>query len=126
MEKRDLSESDDDQSDRIDDNEVVFRRIPPFPPFHSDPDWLTTANFKLDRRKKESGLSVYRSSVRTVEQVLRDPMAVAGSFIVSATVREIRNLTDGTGTPLNLEVVADDEGASIRAMPRFRAQFPDD
>jgi hypothetical protein len=108
----------------IDDDEVVYRRVPPEPPFHKLDDWLTTANFKLDYRRNEQGLSVYRSCIRTLDQVLSEPSAVPNSFAVSATVGEIRRLTNGNGDPLRLDVVPCDDGGSNPGHAEIRGPAP--
>ncbi|MEX2318180.1 MAG: hypothetical protein WD669_13560 [Pirellulales bacterium] len=104
-----MSDASQEQSDRILDDEIVYRRIPSYPPFYKPDNWLTTANFKLDSRRNELGLSVYRTSIRSLEEVLS---AVPNSFAVSASVREIRNLTNAGGTPLNLDVLPIDESGT--------------
>ena len=105
---------------RISDDETVYRRIPPVLPFFEEPDRVTTQNFKLDRRRNEVGLSVYRSSVVSATDVLQKPDAIAGSRIVAARVGDIRELVGGDGRALHLDVVVvDDEynpgHAEIRA-----------
>ncbi len=108
-----MSGVDPSQSDYVDGDEVVYRRVPSEPPFHTPKDWLSTANFDLDSRRNELGISVYRSNYRSVEEVLAAPDALPGSFIVSAMVREIRNLKNGNGEPLQLDVIlADEDGAN--------------
>lgn len=95
---------------RIPDDEVVYRRIPPVLPFFEEPDRVTSSNFKLDRRRSELGLSVYRAAVVTMADVLQKPDAIANSRIVSARVGEIRQLIAGDNSPLQLDVIiVDDE-----------------
>jgi hypothetical protein len=94
---------------RIADDEIVYRRIPPVMPFFEEPDRITSANFKLDHREGELGLSVYRASQVTADDVLRMPNAVPGSRIVAATVGDIRALKGGDGQPLRLDVFPDDD-----------------
>jgi hypothetical protein len=95
---------------RISDDEIVYRRIPPMLPFFEEPDRVTTQNFKLDRRRNEFGLSVYRESIVTAAEVLNKPDAIAQSKIASARVGDIRQLQTGDGKPLELDViVVDDE-----------------
>ena len=94
---------------RVSDDEIVYRRIPPVLPFFEEPDRVTSQNFKLDRRRNEIGLSVYRSSVVTPTQVLQRPDAVPDSRIVAARVGDIRNLQSGDGKPLDLDVVIVDD-----------------
>lgn len=108
----------------IDDDEVVYRRIPPEPPFHKPENWLTTANFKLDHRRSEQGLSVYRSRIRSLEQVLDDPIAVPNSFAVRATVGEIRRLANGKGDQLSLDVISCDEGGRNPGHAEIRGLVP--
>lgn len=93
---------------QIGDDEKVCRRIPPSEQWFEPPN-ITSANFKLDTRINEQGVSVYRLSVVTAEQVLKKPGAIPGSFIVAATVGQIRLLKNGQGDPLNLDVVAVDD-----------------
>jgi hypothetical protein len=89
-------------------DEILFRRIPPSQP-PDPPDLITTGHFKL--RKRDKGLSVYRRSIVSAEEVLGNPDAVPGSFIVQATVSEIHSLTNAEGQPLHLSVlVSGDEG----------------
>jgi hypothetical protein len=94
---------------RIPDDEHVYRRIPPTMPFFEDPDRITSANFKLDRREGELGLSVYRASQVTAEELLQMPTALPGSRIAFATVGEIRQLKGGDGLPLGLDVYPEDD-----------------
>lgn len=96
--------------ERIPDEEIVYRRIPPSLPFFEDPDRITTQSFKLDRRRGDWGLSVYRATVVTSQDVLAKPEAVEGSHIASASVGDIRNLVGGDGKKLLLDVlIVDDE-----------------
>ena len=48
-------------------------------------------------------------SLTSVKDVLAKFDAVEGSFVVAASVGEIRALKDGNGKPLNLDVVAADD-----------------
>ncbi|HUE73405.1 MAG TPA: hypothetical protein VMP01_21180 [Pirellulaceae bacterium] len=91
--------------ERIPDDEIVYRRIPPTMPFFESPDRVTTQNFKLDQRQQELGLSVYRAAVVTAAIVLAKGNAVPGSRIVQARVGEIRVLAGGDGKPLHLDVI---------------------
>jgi len=96
--------------ERISDDEIVYRRIPSVLPFFEEPDRITSQNFKLDRRRGDRGLSVYRRSIVSAEDVLRKPDAVAASRIAEAQVGDIRSLTGGDGKTLALDViVVDDE-----------------
>jgi hypothetical protein len=90
----------------ISDDETIFRRIPPIAPWFEPPDRITSANFRLRKSRNEQGLSTYRASIVSAEAVLAKPDAIEGSFVVTASVGEIRALMDGNGKPLNLEVVA--------------------
>ncbi len=104
----------------LDDNEIVYRRIPPGETWLQPPDRITSANFKLE--PGEQGLSVYRASVVTPKEVLHRPGVPPGFRIAEARVGDIRQLTKPEGdrqVPLNLDVVAvadaDDPGhAEIR------------
>jgi len=94
----------------VSDDEVLMCRIPPGTPWFEPPDRLTSANFKLNKRQNEQGLSVYRRSILDEQVVLQKPEAIPGSFVVTATAGEIRNLTNAAGEHLRLDVVpADDE-----------------
>lgn len=88
----------------ISNDEVVFRRIPPGTPWTKDPDIVTSANFKTNPRV-EKGLSVYRESIVSAHEVLGKPSAKPGSFILFATVGDIRNLADAEGRLYGLNVV---------------------
>jgi hypothetical protein len=99
-----------ENADRLSDDEIVYRRVPPEPPFHTPKDWLTTANFDLNSRQNELGLSVYCASVKSAQEVLMSPEAIPNSFIVSASVEEIRQLKNGKGEPLHLDVIVADDG----------------
>lgn len=90
---------------QIPDEEVVYRRIPPVMPFFEEPDRVTPANFKLDHRVNELGLSVYRESIVTPDQVLAMEMAIPGSRITAARVGDIRKLQGGDGKWLQLDVI---------------------
>ena len=97
--------------ERIADDEIVYRRIPPTEAFFEEPDRVTSANFKLDRRRSELGLSVYRAIITSPADVLGRPEAIPDSKITGACVRDIRQLQSGSGTWLQLDViVVDDAG----------------
>lgn len=97
---------------RIEDDEVVYRRVPPTRPWFEPPDQISTANFKLDLRRGESGLSVYRASVVSAQDVLSKPDAIPGSRITQARVGDIRQLPNDKGEPLGLDVLADDDATN--------------
>jgi len=120
-----VSGVDSGHSDFVDDDEVVYRRIPQEPPFHKPDEWLTTANFKLDRRKSEKGLSVYRKDFRSIEEVLSARDAKPNSFVMSANVGEIRRLRNGKGDPLFLDVIAMDEGGANPGHAEIRGPTPE-
>jgi hypothetical protein len=95
---------------RISDDEVVYCRIPRATPWFEEPDEVSTANFKLDRRRGDLGLSIYRAAIVTVDEVLAKPDAIPGSLVTQATVGQIRHLRNGKGDSLNLDVIpVDDE-----------------
>jgi len=89
------------------DDEVLLRRIPPGAPWFEPPDRVSTYNFKL--RKGELGISVYRRSVVSEEEVLGMRGAIRGSFVLSAGVRHIRELKNAESISLRLDVVAVDD-----------------
>lgn len=89
------------------DDELVYRRIPPGSQWLEPPDRISSFNFKL--RKDENGVSVFRASVLTPQQVLTLPEAIPDSMIAMARVGDIRELKDGKGKDLKLVVVADDD-----------------
>lgn len=94
----------------IADDEVVYCRIPPGDDWFELPNRITSANFKLDTKRHELGLSVYRTAVVTAQDVLAKPGARPRSGVASAIVGDIRRLCDKTGQPLHLDViVVDDE-----------------
>jgi hypothetical protein len=96
--------------DRIDDDELVYLRVPSVTPWLEPPDQVSTANFKLDQRRGDLGLSVYRASVVRPQDVLAKPDAIPGSRLTQARVGDIRALVNGQNQPLNLDViVVDDE-----------------
>jgi len=89
---------------------VVYRRIPPTIHWFEPPDRVTSANFKLNRGRGDLGLSVYRRSVVTAQQVLEKPDAIPGSRVTQAKVGDIRTLMNGQRQPLQLDVIiVDDE-----------------
>ena len=92
------------------EDEVLLRPIPPGSPYFEPPDRVTSANFKL--RKGEVGVSVYRERFISEEELLQKPDAVPGSFVVRATVREVRNLLNGKGERLNLDVIPVDHSTN--------------
>ena len=93
----------------IPDEEIVCIRIPSGEPWFQA-DTISSANFKLNHRVNEQGISVYREAVVTHEEILSKPGAIAGSFLATARVGAIRSLCDGTGKPLGLDVIpVDDE-----------------
>lgn len=114
-------------SERIADEEILYRRIPPGERWFEPPDRITSANFKLGTNEdgtKEEGLSVYRASIVTPAEVLEKPNAIPGSRIACAEAGKIRALQGGDKKPghkkpLHLDVVIvndeDDPGhAEIR------------
>lgn len=97
-------------ADRVADDDRVYRRIPRAAPWFAEPNTITSANFKLDHRRGDLGLSVYRASVITAADVLTKPAATRESFVVSARVADVRTLCSIKGEPLGLDViVVDDE-----------------
>ncbi|MFH1921741.1 MAG: hypothetical protein ABIP48_17900 [Planctomycetota bacterium] len=88
----------------IPDDELLFRRIPPGTRWFAPPDRLTSSNFRL--REGEEGISVYRARVVSADNVLKKPGVIPGSFLTETTAGAIRRLTDATGEPLHLDVVA--------------------
>ena len=94
---------------RINDEEIVYLRIPDGSPWFEPPDRITSANFKLNRKRGDVGLSVYRDRVVTPDEVLAKPAATSGCILASATTGDIRGLLDGTDKPLHLDVVAVDD-----------------
>ncbi|MDP6507136.1 MAG: hypothetical protein QF886_26145, partial [Planctomycetota bacterium] len=92
---------------RLGDDEVVYRRIPPGSQWFEPPDRISSFNFKL--RSGETGLSVYRAGVVSDAEILKRPEAVPGSLVACATVDGIRQLKDGLGRTLGLDVVACDD-----------------
>jgi hypothetical protein len=95
-------------NERLSDDEVVFRRIPPGSQWFEPPDRISSFNFKL--KPAELGLSVYRKAVLSSQELLAKPEAIAGSVVASASVAAIRALTNVQGESLNLDVViCDDE-----------------
>lgn len=109
--------------ERIADDEVLYRRIPPTERWFEPPNRITSANFKPRRRgdgTSEEGLSVYRAALVSPADVLRKPDAIPGSRVAAAKAGDIRALQNGAGNPLHLVVLAvDDENnpghAEIRA-----------
>jgi hypothetical protein len=93
----------------LSDDEIVFRRIPASHPWFEPPDRISTANYKLDSRRNEQGLSVYRNDVVSADEVLTRPEAVPGSFLTFAKVGDIRSLKNGKGEDLDLDVIAVDD-----------------
>lgn len=93
----------------IGDDEVLYRRIPPGEKWLEPPDRLTTANFKLNRKRNELGLSVYRRAVVSAREVLDSGAAIPGSRLASATAGQVRALTNALGVPLQLDVLAIDD-----------------
>jgi len=96
----------------IPDDEVLYRRIPPGKHWFEPPDRITSANFKLRKKKdgtKEEGLSVYRASIVSPAEVLSKPQAIPGSRVAWATAGEVRGLRNAKGEPLNLRVLPVDD-----------------
>lgn len=88
----------------IPDDERLFRRIPPGTRWFAPPDRITSSNFKLS--EDDEGISVYRARIVSAEDVLKKPGAIPGSFVTAAMAGTVRRLTDATGEPLRLDVVA--------------------
>jgi hypothetical protein len=95
-------------NDRLSDDETVCIRIPASAPWY-EPAGLTSANFKLDHRTNERGISVYRESIVSHAEILSKPDAIPGSLIATATVGDIRRLVSGLNVQLNLDVVPDND-----------------
>jgi hypothetical protein len=96
--------------ERIPDDEIVYRRIPSSLRYLEEPDGITSQNFKLDQRRGDLGLSVYRASIVTPADVLAKPDAIPDSRIAAARVGDIRQLTGGDGKQLALDVfIVEDE-----------------
>ena len=95
--------------DRIADDEVVYLRVPSTAPWFEPPDQVTTANFKLNQRRGDLGLSVYRASLVTTNDVLAKPDAIPQSRVTRARVGDIRALKNGKGETLRLDVIAVDD-----------------
>jgi hypothetical protein len=117
-----MPDSGSNLGEAIGDDEIVYRRVPRNPPFHTPSEWLSTANFSLDSRRNELGVSVYRKRYRSARDILSDPSAIPGSFVVGAAVGDIRRLTDGLGNPLLLNVVPDDEHGANPGHAEIRSQ----
>ncbi|MBI1900485.1 MAG: hypothetical protein HYS13_05135 [Planctomycetia bacterium] len=92
--------------ERLADDEVVYRRIPAFKPWFEPPDRIATGNFKLDRQRGDLGLSVYRASVVSADELVAKPDALPNSLVASALVGDIRALRSGDDKPLQLDVIA--------------------
>lgn len=104
--------------ERIADDEVLYRRIPPGTDWFDPPDRISSLNFQL--RKGELGISVYRASVTSASDVLKRPGAIVGSRIARATAGQIRAAQDAKGDWLNLDVVpVNDETSWARGDSRF-------
>ncbi len=108
--------------DTIADDEVVLLRIPPTAPWFEPPDRVSSANFKLDRRRAEQGLSVYQQSAVSPDQLLNRPDAIAGSRVVAARVGDIRALRNAADVPLKLDVFPDMTRAAILVMRKSVAR----
>lgn len=107
--------------ERVSDEEILFRRIPPGSAWFEPPDRISSFNFKLT--PGEAGLSVYRARIVTGQSVLQKPHSVPGSVLAWATAGEVRALRNAGGEPLHLDIVAiadeDDPGhAEIRGPER--------
>ena len=116
---------------RIADEEIVYLRIPNSSDWFEPPDRIATGNFKLNRKRGDLGLSVYRHKIVSPDEVLAKPDTIPGSFLTSTTVREIRDLINGAGKPRGLDVIVvddeDDPGhAEIRGPEpgKFQASVP--
>jgi hypothetical protein len=94
---------------QVDDDEWVAIRIPPTSPWFEPPDRVSSANFKVDHRRQESGLSVYRLKIVTATDILSRTGVIQGSFLVVASVKAIRSLCNAIGNPLWLDVISDDD-----------------
>jgi hypothetical protein len=113
--------------DRIDDDELVYLRVPPVTPWFEPPDQVSTANFKLDQRRGDLGLSVYRASVVRPQDVLAKPDAIPGSRVTQARVGDIRALVNGQNQPLNLDVIVVDDRMTLgtpKSAGRLQGDLP--
>ena len=103
----------------IADDEILLRRIPPGTNWLEPPDRITSKNFKLDRRRGELGISVYRQAVVGPQELLARPGVSPGTVVYRATAGEVRALSNAAGVHLKLDVIPvnddDDPGhAEIR------------
>jgi hypothetical protein len=99
----------DDARRIVGDDEVLYRRVPNATPWFEPPDRISTFNFKLNEKRGDIGLSVYRAAIVTGAEVLQRPDAMPGSQLTVATAGQIRWLTSTAGIPLQLDVVAVDD-----------------
>lgn len=106
------------------DDETLLMRVPPAEPFFVPPGHISSANFKLDTRIGETGLSVYRKRLVTEDEVLNRPDAIPGSLLVEGTAGEIRKLTNAVGEELELDVVPVDEGGANPGHAEIRGPVP--
>ena len=90
--------------DRVEDHEILFRRIPPASPWFEPPDRIASFNFKL--KPRETGLSVYRQRMVSAAAVLAKPQSIPGSLLAWTTAGEIRMLRNSADQPLHLDVIA--------------------
>ena len=108
----------------LSDTEIVVMRVPPNAPWFEPPDRVSSANFKLNSRRGDLGLSVYRLSVIRSADVLARPDALPGSRLVVSTVGDIRRACDAAGHALGLDVVATDDGGSNPGHADIRGPVP--
>lgn len=94
-----------DPEDVVDDDEVVYRLIQPYPSWFEPPDTINSSSFKLEKKKNEIGLSVFRASMATPDDVRSFCKADDSYHVAGALVRDIRNAVKGDGKALNLDVV---------------------
>ena len=89
----------------IGDDEILLRRIPPGTDWLEPPDRITSKNFKLDRRRGELGISVYRQSVVGPQELLARPGVTLNTVVYCATAGEVRALSNAAGIHLKLDVI---------------------
>lgn len=90
-----------DEAPSVEDSEVILRHIPAGTTFQAPGPRITSINFQVRAAQGESGVSVSRDSMTTVEQLVARVGGdlTKGSRVAAARVAEIRSL--------GLEVVPD-------------------
>lgn len=107
----------------IEDDEIVYRLIQPFPDWFEPPETIYSSCFRLRKTLNEIGISVFRASIATPDDVRWYRNADESYPVAGASVRDIRNAENGAGDPLNLDVIRVDVDPPLPGHSEIRGEI---